>query len=72
MSNDPGELSEPVMDGSNDDMSAGGTSKNDASDLQQAGRDTEITPPGSLGTGGLQEDPLANSERDDDNDHTGA
>jgi len=71
MSKDPGTQSEPIMDGAMDDMSAAGTSKTDASDLQQAGRDEEIEPPDALGTGGLQADPLSNSARDDDSDHTG-
>jgi len=71
MSKDPGTQSEPVMDGATDDMSASGTSKSDASDLQQAGRDDEIEPPTALGTGGLQQDPLSNSAHDDDRDHTG-
>ena len=70
MSKDPGTQSEPVMDGATDDMSAPGTSKTDASDLQKAGRDSQIEPPDALGTGGLQEDPLSNSARDDDSDHT--
>ena len=71
MSKDPGTQSEPIMDGATDDMSASGTSKSDASDLQQAGRDSEIEPPDTLATSGLQADPLSNSERDDDSDHTG-
>jgi len=62
---------EPVMDGATDDMSDSGTPKTEAADLQQAGRDDEIVPPDTLATDGLQEDPLANSLRDDDNDHTG-
>ncbi len=33
------------MDGATDDMSAPGTSKTEAADLQQAGRDDEIEPP---------------------------
>jgi len=37
----------PVMDGANDDMSDNGTSKTEAADLQQAGRDDEIQPPDS-------------------------
>ncbi len=35
------------MDGANDDMSDNGTSKSEAADLQQAGRDGEIVPPDS-------------------------
>ena len=62
------------MDGANDDMSDNGTSKTEAQDLMDDGRDDEITPHDttSAATAGLQEDPLANSLRDDDNDHTGA
>ena len=58
-----GTQDEPVMDGALDDMSDGGTSKTEAQDLHEAGRDNEIQPPDdgsgeSLAVGGLGDDPL--------------
>ena len=50
------------MDGSTDDMSDSGTSKVDAQDLDEAGRADEINPPDVLGTGGLGDNPLGDSE----------
>jgi hypothetical protein len=61
MSKNPGTQDEPMMDGATDDMSDSGTSKLDAADLQEAGRDNEITPPNALGTGGLGDNPLGQS-----------
>lgn len=64
-------MNEPVMDGANDDMSDGGTSKTEAQDLMEAGKGDEIRPPDSAAVPGLEEDPLANAKHDDDSDHTG-
>ena len=52
----------PMMDGSTDDMSDSGTSKVEAQELQEAGRADEITPPDTLATGGLGDNPLGDSE----------
>ena len=61
MSKNPGTQDEPMMDGAMEDMSDNGTSKLDAADLQQDGRDGEITPPDTLATGGLGDNPLGDS-----------
>lgn len=37
--------SKPVLDGADQDFSDGGTSKLEAMDLKEAGRDDEIKPP---------------------------
>ena len=50
----------PVMDGANDDMSDGGTPKTEVSDLAEAGRIDEATPPGLTDQG----DSLADEAED--------
>ena len=47
---------EPVMDGALDDMSDDGTSRAEANDLVEEGREDEITVDPGLATGSLEDD----------------
>lgn len=68
MSDSPADHGGPVMDGATEDMSEGGSSKLEAADLLEAGRSVEITPPDSLATGGLGDNPLGQSTPEPSND----
>ena len=62
MTSNGGVQNQPIMDGATEDMSDSGTSKVEAQELQEAGRSDEITPPETLATGGLGDNPLGDSE----------